>query len=162
MKRNALLVILCGMSLFISRFAIAESPRPNIIIVMTDDQGFPNLGVNGHPFLQTPHIDSFASDAVRLTNYHVDPTCAPTRSALLTGRYSDRVGVWHTIMGRSFLRQRETTMANFLSDAGYATGIFGKWHLGDALSFSPRRSGFSGGVDSWRGRGWPGTRFLGE
>ena len=108
----------------------AAAEKPNVIIVITDDQGYGDLGCHGNPILKTPHIDAFYKDAVRLDNYHVDPTCAPTRSALMTGRYSDRVGVWHTIQGRNMLRRRETTMADIFKANGYATGLFGKWHLG--------------------------------
>ena len=134
------LVFLCIFAL--SPFLFAQD-RPNIIIVMTDDQGYGDLGCHGHPLLKTPQIDEFYKDALRLTNYHVDPTCAPTRSALMTGRYSARVGVWHTVQGRHLLREREITMANILKDNGYATGIFGKWHLGDAYPYRPEDRGFT-------------------
>ncbi len=115
---------------------------PNVVIVMSDDQGYANLGCMGHPLLETPNIDKLYSSGIRLTDYHVDPTCAPTRSALMTGRYSDRVGVWHTVMGRNLLRPRETTMANVFAASGYATGLFGKWHLGDGYPFRPEDRGF--------------------
>ena len=117
--------------------------QPNIIIVITDDQGYGDLSCHGNPYVKTPHIDKFYEDSVRLTNYHVDPTCAPTRSALMTGRYSARVGVWHTVQGRHLMRERETTMADILQDNGYATGIFGKWHLGDAYPYRPEDRGFT-------------------
>ena len=117
--------------------------KPNIVIVLTDDQGYGDLACHGNPYIKTPHIDKFHSDAVRLTNYHVDPTCAPTRSALMTGRYSDRVGVWHTVQGRHLMREREVTMADVLKSNGYETGIFGKWHLGDAYPYRPEDRGFS-------------------
>ncbi|MDZ8119081.1 arylsulfatase [Pontiella agarivorans] len=116
--------------------------QPNVVIVMTDDQGYPNLSCMGHPLLETPNIDTLYERGVRLTDYHVDPTCAPSRSALMTGRYSDRVGVWHTVMGRNLLREREVTMADIFSASGYATGIFGKWHLGDVYPYRPEDRGF--------------------
>ena len=127
------------MSIFLTASA---AEKPNVIIVITDDQGYGDLGCHGNPILKTPHIDAFYKDALRLNNYHVDPTCAPTRSALMTGRYSDRVGVWHTIQGRNMLRSRETTMADVFKANGYATGIFGKWHLGDAYPYRPEDRGF--------------------
>ena len=129
--------------LFLSAFfAATAAEKPNVIIVITDDQGYGDLGCHGNPILKTPHIDAFYKNAVRLNNYHVDPTCAPTRSALMTGRYSGRVGVWHTIQGRNMLRSRETTMANIFKANGYATGLFGKWHLGDAYPYRPEDRGF--------------------
>jgi len=122
--------------------AKAASSKPNVIIVITDDQGYGDLGCHGNPILKTPNLDRFHAESARLTNYHVDPTCAPTRSALMTGRYSDRVGVWHTILGRSMLRRRETTMADIFQANGYETAILGKWHLGDAYPFRPEDRGF--------------------
>ena len=120
----------------------AAEKHPNVVLVMTDDQGYPNLSCLGHPVLKTPNIDNFYKNSERLVDYHVDPTCAPSRSALLTGRYSDRVGVWHTIMGRNLLRKDEVTMGNVFKNSGYATGVFGKWHLGDAYPYRPQDRGF--------------------
>ena len=79
---------------------------------------------------------------MRLTTFHVSPTCAPTRASLMTGRYNNRTGVWHTIMGRSLLREDEVTIADVLKNNGYKTGIFGKWHLGDNYPFRPQDRGF--------------------
>lgn len=120
-----------------------EPRRPNVILVMTDDQGYGDLSCHGNPWLKTPHLDALHAESVRLTNFHVDPTCSPTRSALMTGRYSGRVGVWHTIMGRSLLPAQEVTMAEVFADAGYATGIFGKWHLGDNRPMRAQDQGFT-------------------
>ena len=105
--------------------------KPNVILIITDDQGYGDLACHGNTIIQTPNLDELHRDSVRLTDFHVCPTCAPTRAALMTGRYSIRTGVWHTIMGRSFLRRDEVTMADVFSSSGYTTGIFGKWHLGD-------------------------------
>lgn len=110
--------------------AVVAAP-PNVVLILTDDQGYGDLGCHGNPVIRTPHLDRLHRDSVRLTNFHVDPTCSPTRAALLTGRYSSRGGVWHTIQGRSILRRDETTLADLLGRAGYRTGLFGKWHLGD-------------------------------
>jgi arylsulfatase A-like enzyme len=118
------------------------SNRPNVVFVLTDDQGYGDLGCHGNPIVRTPHIDRFHGESVRLTDYHVGPTCAPTRAGLLTGHYANSTGVWHTIGGRSLLRKDEYTMASMFSDAGYRTGLFGKWHLGDAYPFRPEDRGF--------------------
>ncbi len=120
----------------------AEQTKPNVVIVITDDQGYGDLAFTGNPAIKTPNIDKLCSQGTLLNNFHVDPTCAPTRSALMTGRYSDRVGVWHTVQGRSMLRRREVTMANVFADNGYATGMFGKWHLGDCYPYRPEDRGF--------------------
>ncbi|NQZ56499.1 MAG: arylsulfatase [Lentisphaeraceae bacterium] len=119
-----------------------QAQKPNIIIVMTDDQGYGDLACHGNPWIKTPNLDKFHQQSLRLTNYHVDPTCAPTRSALMTGRYSGRNGVWHTINGRNMLRIREKTKATVHKEKSYNTGIFGKWHLGDSYPFRPQDRGF--------------------
>ncbi|MCP4784651.1 MAG: arylsulfatase [Fuerstiella sp.] len=120
--------------------------RPNIIVVMTDDQGYGDLSCHGNADVQTPHLDQLYHQSVRFTNFHVDPTCAPTRAALITGRYSLSTGVWHTIAGRSFLHPEEVTIADVLQNAGYATGMFGKWHLGDNYPCRPHDRGFDQAV----------------
>lgn len=115
---------------------------PNVIIVITDDQGYGDLGHTGNPIIKTPAIDKFSKEAVNLTNYHVGTTCAPTRAGLLTGRNCNRNGVWHTIMGASILNKEEVTLANVFNKNGYSTGMFGKWHLGDNHPFLPHERGF--------------------
>ena len=121
---------------------MTNDQQPNIVLVLTDDQGYGDLGCTGNPVLQTPNIDAFHEDSVRLTDFHVGPTCAPTRAGLWTGHYANSTGVWHTIGGRSLLREDEVTIAAALRDEGYATGIFGKWHLGDQKVFLPLAQGF--------------------
>ncbi len=123
--------------------ASADELQPNIVIVITDDQGHGDLSCHGNPVLKTPCIDALAADSIRLTDFHVSPTCSPSRAAFLTGRCSNRTGVWHTIMGRSLLRENEITIAELLRDSGYATGMFGKWHLGDNAPFRPEDRGFT-------------------
>jgi arylsulfatase A-like enzyme len=120
----------------------ADAKSPNVILLLTDDQGYGDLACHGNPIIQTPNLDKLHAQSVRLTNFHVDPTCSPTRSALMTGRYSSRVGVWHTVMGRSLLRKDEVTLADVFSASGYRTGIFGKWHLGDNYPYRPQDRGF--------------------
>jgi arylsulfatase B len=117
--------------------------RPNVVLVMTDDQGYGDLSCHGNPVLRTPQIDKLYAESVRLTDYHVAPTCSPTRSALLTGHWTNRTGVWHTIIGRSLLRTNEVTVGQLFKDAGYATGMFGKWHLGDNYPYRAEDRGFT-------------------
>ena len=136
------LLIFCSVLCSISSFSVADE-RPNIVLVITDDQGYGDLSCHGNPVLKTPNIDALHAESVRLTNYHVAPTCSPTRAALQTGHWTNRTGVWHTIMGRSMLRKNEVTIGQILSDAGYATGMFGKWHLGDNYPFRPEDRGYS-------------------
>lgn len=116
--------------------------KPKVIFVLTDDQGYGDLGCHGNAIIKTPHIDRLHSQSVRLTDFHVDPVCSPTRAALMTGRYATRVGVWETTSGRSLLRRGETTMAEVFASNGYITGIFGKWHLGNNYPFRPQDRGF--------------------
>ncbi|WP_068545170.1 arylsulfatase [Thalassotalea crassostreae] len=120
----------------------ANNKKPNIVLVLTDDQGYGDLSIHGNPIVKTPAIDTLAKESVSLTNYHVAPTCSPTRAGLLTGRWNNRTGVWHTIMGRSILRANEQTLANLLKDNGYQTAMFGKWHLGDNYPYRPQDRGF--------------------
>ena len=111
--------------------------RPNVILLITDDQGYGDLGCHGNSMIRTPHIDRLHSESVRFTDFHVDPLCAPTRAALMTGRYAYRAGVTAAFAGRSILRRDETTMAEIFRANGYRTGLFGKWHLGDNYPFRP-------------------------
>ena len=117
--------------------------RPNVVIVITDDQGYGDLGCTGNPIIKTPAIDQLANESVWLTDYHVAPTCSPTRAALMSGHWTNRTGAWHTIMGRSMLREDEGTLGDFFKGAGYQTGMFGKWHLGDNFPYRPEDRGFN-------------------
>lgn len=123
--------------------AAHAADRPNVVLVIADDQGYGDLGHTGNPVIKTPHIDALAAESSQLTDYHVAPTCSPTRAALMTGHWTDRTGVWHTVNGRSMLRENEVTVAQMLKDAGYATGLFGKWHLGDNFPYRPEERGFT-------------------
>lgn len=122
--------------------AKAPAAPPNIVLIMTDDQGYGEIGAHGNPILRTPNLDRMHAESVRFTDFHVSPTCAPTRAALLTGRHEFRSGVTHTIAERERLDLRATTLAEVLKSAGYATGLFGKWHLGDEAAYHPSRRGF--------------------
>jgi len=117
--------------------------RPNIVLVITDDQGYGDLGCTGNPVIKTPHMDELAAESTVLEDYHVAPTCSPTRAALVTGHWSNRTGVWHTINGRSMLRADEVTIGQLLKDNGYETGMFGKWHMGDNYPYRPEDRGFT-------------------
>ncbi len=119
-----------------------SAQRPNVVLVITDDQGYGDVGAHGNTKIRTPNLDALHAESVRLTDYHVDPTCSPTRSALMSGRYSTRTGVWHTIMGRSLMSTDETTLAERFAANGYRTGMFGKWHLGDNAPCRPQDQGF--------------------
>ena len=116
--------------------------RPNVVLIMTDDQGYGDLACHGHPFVKTPNLDKLHGDSVRLTNYHVSPVCSPTRAALMTGRHSQHVGVSGT-GGRQHLIIRGIPIAaEIFSDNGYRTGAFGKWHLGSVYPYRPNDRGF--------------------
>jgi len=126
---------------------IAESDmlkgrRPNIILVMTDDQGYGDLACHGNPVIRTPNLDALHSKSTRFTKFQVSPTCSPTRASLLTGRHEFKNGVTHTINERERLALESVTLAGMLKKAGYATGIFGKWHLGDEDAYQPDKRGF--------------------
>lgn len=118
------------------------APRPNIILIMTDDQGYGDFGFTGNPHIKTPNLDQLASESVQFENFYVSPVCAPTRSSLLTGRYSLRTGIHDTYNGGAIMATEEITIAEMLKEAGYNTGIFGKWHLGDNYPSRPGDQGF--------------------
>ncbi|MEM6776702.1 MAG: arylsulfatase [Planctomycetota bacterium] len=117
--------------------------RPNIILVMTDDQGMGDLSCMGNEVLRTPNLDRFYELSTRLTDFHVSPTCAPTRSAIFSGRHEFRNGVTHTIKERERMALSTTTFPQLLRKVGYETGIFGKWHLGDEDAYQPYNRGFT-------------------
>jgi len=115
---------------------------PNVIFVITDDQGYGDIGCHGNPALKTPNLDRMARESVQLNNHHHDPLCSPSRAALLTGQYAARNGVWHVIQGRHLLNPAAVTMADVFAADGYRTAMFGKWHLGDNYPFAPQYRGF--------------------
>jgi arylsulfatase len=123
-----------------------ELAKPNILIVLTDDQGLGDFSFTGNPVLKTPNFDAFASQAVRLTDFHVCPMCSPTRGQLLTGLTALRNGATSVTAGRTFLRPGIPTLANRFANAGYKTGLFGKWHLGDSYPHRPIDKGFQESV----------------
>ncbi|MCX6624292.1 MAG: arylsulfatase, partial [Acidobacteria bacterium] len=116
--------------------------RPNILFILTDDQGFGDLSIHGNKQLRTPNMDRIGAEGVQFTQFQVCPVCSPTRSGLMTGRYNYRTGVVDTYMGRSMMRPDELTLPEALRAAGYRTGIFGKWHLGDNYPMRAMDKGF--------------------
>ncbi len=127
--------------------AYAQNPsspdgRPNVIVILTDDQGYGDIGLHGNPWLKTPEMDRLGRQSVRLNDYHVSPYCIPTRAALLTGRYPDRQGVHNHLNPQWFPRAEEAFVSRIFHDQGYATGMFGKWHLGDNFPHGPHHRGF--------------------
>jgi arylsulfatase A-like enzyme len=130
-------------ALAIGGFAPAlHAAPPNVVLIVTDDQGYGDLGCHGNPILRTPHLDRLHAESVRLTDFHASPLCAPTRGALLTGRSALRNGAWGVVNGRAILRRDEVTMPEVFAASGYRTGLFGKWHLGDNYPFRPQDRGF--------------------
>lgn len=147
MKNLCLILVSTGFLLpaFCNTSAQAQSlkgSRPNIVFVMTDDQGMGDLSCMGNQVVRTPNIDHLYQQSTRLADYHVSPTCAPTRAALMSGRLPFMVGVTHTIQQRERMALNIFTMPQALKSAGYATGLFGKWHLGDDLPYLPQSRGF--------------------
>ncbi len=134
----AMMFVLATLAAFVDR----ASARPNVILVMTDDQGYGDLGVHGNPFIRTPHIDGMAKKSAVLSSFYVSPVCTPTRASLMTGRYNYRTRAIDTFRGRAMMDTAEVTIAELLKSAGYATGIFGKWHLGDCYPMRAIDQGF--------------------
>lgn len=122
---------------------LEAAPRPpNIVLIITDDQGYGDLSLHGNPHLKTPHLDRIGREGVQFTQFQVTPVCSPTRAGLLTGRYNYRTGVVDTYLGRSMMYPDEVTLAELLREDGYRTGLFGKWHLGDNYPLRALDQGF--------------------
>ncbi len=138
----------------------SEAKRPNVIVILTDDQGIANLSCMGNKYIETPNLDRLYEQSVRMTDFHVSPLSTPTRSAIISGRYPIRNGAWATFKGRDVLSSTSPTIADMFQNSGYSTALFGKWHLGDNYPSRPTDRGFdyavqhaSGGVgelsDHW-------------
>ncbi|MCH2209475.1 MAG: arylsulfatase, partial [Lentisphaerales bacterium] len=128
--------------IFLLALALSASDKPNVILIMTDDQGYGDFGNKGNPLIQTPNIDKMATESFEFTRFYVNAVCSPTRASVMTGRQSYRTGVTDTWIGRSTMFAEEITIAEILKDAGYGTGLFGKWHLGDNYPYRPMDQGF--------------------
>ncbi len=131
-----------GLLLFTMLSYAQTQTQPNVILIITDDQGYGDLGITGNPHVKTPQIDKFAKESICFNEFYVSPVCAPTRSSLMTGRYSLRTGVHDTYNGGAIMATSEITIAEILKSADYKTGIFGKWHLGDNFPSRPTDQGF--------------------
>ena len=120
-----------------------KNPKPNIILILTDDAGSGDFGFKGNSMVKTPNLDHLASRSTRFTNFYVSPVCAPTRSSILTGNYAETTGIYDTYNGGAIMATEEITIAEILHKNAYQTGIFGKWHLGDNYPYRPIDQGFS-------------------
>ena len=121
---------------------LSNSTKPNVIVIMTDDQGMGDMSCMGNPYVETPNVDKLWADSVRLTDYHVCPTCSPTRAGFVTGRYTNRVGAWWTVRAREIVYRDEMMMSEVFKNSGYETAMFGKWHLGENYPFRPQDRGY--------------------
>ncbi len=143
MKNQLLIMTMLALGLLACRTEEpTASPLPNIVILITDDQGYGDLSCHGNPILKTPNLDQLHAESVRFTDFHVGTTCAPSRASLMTGQYCNKVGAWHTIKGREMVWPDEVLLPELLKKAGYTTGMFGKWHLGDTYPYRPQDRGF--------------------
>jgi arylsulfatase A-like enzyme len=142
MKTSALVLGSLLLLTTCSESAETAKPRPNVIVIVSDDQGYGDFGFTGNKVLKTPHLDALFSQSACFTNFHVSPVCSPSRASIMTGRYNYRTGIWDTWKGRAGMRGDEVTIAEILSQVGYATGIFGKWHLGESQPQRPSDQGF--------------------
>jgi arylsulfatase A len=122
--------------------AAPAATRPNVLVILTDDQGYGDFGFTGNQQLDTPNLDRLAAQSVRFERFYVNPLCAPTRAALLTGRYAMRGGVQGVSRGEETMRAEEITLAEVLREAGWQTGLFGKWHNGENFPYAPNGQGF--------------------
>ena len=138
------LLVLLGALALAANAACAQ--RPNVILIMTDDQGYGDLACLGNPWIKSPNLDRLHAESVRLTDFHVSPMCSPTRAALLTGRHCRHVGVRQTNNCTNFIAPEVPTMADIFAQNGYRTGMYGKWHLGETYPYRPHDRGFHDAV----------------
>ncbi len=145
-----------------------NTARPNVILILTDDQGYGDVECNGNPYIKTPNYNRLHNEGVYLTDFHTDALSAPTRAALMSGKYSPRTGVWATIKGRNIMHADQVTMAECFQQGGYSTALFGKWHLGENYPYRPMDRGFDeayyhgGGVIGEAPDYWNNTYFGGS
>ena len=138
----AVALIFAGTSAFVHAGEPAFGVRPNIILMITDDQGHGPVGRHGHPWIRTPALDELHDKSARFTRFLVSPTCSPTRAALMSGRHPLKNGITHTILERERMALSTVTLPQVLEKADYVSGIFGKWHLGDEEHYQPHKRGF--------------------
>ena len=145
MPCSPVLAVFCWVAVSVVAWSAERSnpaQRPNVIILITDDQGYGDLSCHGNPVLKTPHLDRLHDEAIRFTDFHVAPMCTPTRGQLMTGVDALRNGAMNVSSGRTLLRREFLTMGEVFANSGYATGLFGKWHLGDNYPYRPQDRGF--------------------
>jgi arylsulfatase A-like enzyme len=140
-------VVLISLCALLAGACSQPDPRPNILLIFTDDQGYGDVAIHGNEDVDTPSLDMLARQSVRLDNFHAQPVCSPSRATLMTGRHFLKTGVWGTNGGRQYMNLDETTIANMLHDVGYHTAMLGKWHLGKTGPYRPQERGFE---DTWR------------
>jgi arylsulfatase len=148
--KTILAVLLCALCVLCGFIHAAEPAKPNILVILADDIGYGDLSCyNPNSAVKTPHLDRLAAEGVRFTDFYAQPACTQTRAALMTGCYAKRVGLdigsWSGTLGFGDprgLNPEETTLAELFKERGYATGMIGKWHLGDQPEFWPRKHGF--------------------
>lgn len=143
MKRSCLALAVLIAVFALTGHSSALARPPNVIVILADDQGWGDLGFNGNRMVATPQIDALARSGAVLDHFYVSPVCAPTRAEFLTGRYHTRVGVRGVQNGNERLNLGERTIAEVFRDAGYATGLFGKWHNGGQGPYHPNARGFA-------------------
>ena len=141
-SQQGILVFLIFLSAFPVDTPAKCQQRPNVILIMSDDQGIGDFGATGNKVIRTPNIDRLAANSASLTHFYVSPVCSPTRACLMTGRYNYRTRCIDTFVGRAMMDSDELTIAELLGGAGYRTGIYGKWHLGDNYPMRPMDQGF--------------------
>ena len=137
---SILTIFLCSICLMSS--TRKEEKLPNVLLILTDDQGYGDLTIHGNQFIETPNIDNLAKESAQFERFYVSPLCAPTRASLLTGRYHLRTGTVSVSKGLEIMRENETTLAEMFKENGYKTGIFGKWHNGKHYPNHPNGQGF--------------------
>ena len=144
-------LLVCATGCFLYGPAPAAASPPNLLVVMTDDQGYWDLGSTGNPHIETPNMDALAQSGVRFSRYYAAPVCSPTRAGMMTGRYAFRTGIYNTRFGGDSLALGEITVAQLLKGAGYRTGLFGKWHLGRYHGYQPQQRGFDEFLGHYQG-----------
>ncbi|HEY2931341.1 MAG TPA: arylsulfatase [Acidobacteriota bacterium] len=143
MKRQTYIAPLAFLLLFTDPPAAnRDTIHPNVLLIMTDDQGYGDFSLHGNPYVRTPVADRLATGNIQFERFFVSPLCAPTRASLLTGRYWLRSGVWGVTQSKETMRSEEVTLAEALKSAGYRTGMFGKWHNGEQYPYTPPGQGF--------------------
>ncbi|GIZ09679.1 arylsulfatase [Flavobacterium sp. UMI-01] len=158
--KNWIKILMFSMLCLGATVSFSQQKKPNIIFIMTDDQGYPVVGAHGHPWINTPNLDKMHAQSVRFDRFMMGSTCAPSRAGIMTGVHSIKNGVTHTIYERERLNLKATTLSEVLKPSGYTSGYFGKWHLGDEAAYQPENRGFdetfihgAGGI----GQAYPGS-----